>query len=724
MKLSRRNLLKSTALLGGSFYLGFNLTGCSSDTDYPGRKTGALQPNAYLQVTPANEIILQIFRAELGQGVTTGLTTLAGEELGIDPALISLEFAQFHPDFVDPEMMGMITGGSTTISHNHTTVRQAAADLRDIFREAAAMRWGLERERCRFEGFSIRGETARQKLSLSDLIVEASAITLKGPAPLKPARDFQYIGRHSERLDAAPKIDGSAVFSLDIQVPDALVAVVVRCPAIGGKCINIDPGKSRDMPGVQDIFPIGSGIAVVAESYWQARKAAAVLDLKWDHGAMRGIDSEQILIQQKALLETGEAESLRDDGEFVGTTAKTLTAEYQVPHLAHAAMEPINATVHVTDEGCEVWAGNQAPDTVQMYAAGVLGISPSKVKVHSTWVGGGFGRKASMDFITDATEIAQKSSRPVKMIWSREDDIRNDYYRPASVAQLTADIDINNQLQRWTHKLVSPSIIGQNIAEMVKVAAPEWTPEFISDWAAKLSAMWDYTSHEGASDIPYQFPAIKVDMVTWDPGIRLGYWRSVGHSINGFIVESFIDEVAHTLGEDPLEFRLTRLNSHPRQHKTLALAAEKAGWGNPEPGRFQGLALQQTHGTPVAQIAEVSVENNQIKVHKVTVAVDCGMAVNPDIVKAQMEGGVIFGLTAALKGEITFKDGAAQQSNFHDYPLLRMDECPVIETHIVQNEEPPGGVGETAVAPIAPAVANAVFRATGKRLRQLPLRLG
>jgi len=553
--------------------------------------------------------------------------------------------------------------------------------------------------------------------------LEASAITLSDPAPLKPASDFQYIGKHSERLDAATKVDGSAVFSLDVQVPDALVAVVVHCPAVGGTCTHFNASESKGMPGIHDVFPISSGIAVVADSYWQARKAAGALSAQWDHGTLKGLDSSHILEQQKALLDSDEAENLRDEGEIAGTTAKTLTAEYQVPHLAHATMEPINATVHVTEKGCEVWAGNQAPDTVQMYVASVLGISASQIKVHSTWVGGGFGRKVSMDFISEATQIAQKVKRPVKMIWSREDDLQNDYYRPASVARLTAAIDDRNQLQRWTHKLVSPSIIGQNLGEMVTVSSPDWTPDFVSNWAGRLAAMWDYTAYEGASDIPYQFPAIKVDMVAWDPGIRLGYWRSVGHSINGFVVESFVDEVAHALGEDPLQFRLSRLSEHPRQQHTLALAAEKADWGKARPGRFQGLALQQTHGTPVAQVAEVSVENNQIKVHKVTVAVDCGMAVNPDIVKAQMEGGVIFGLTAALKGEITFKDGATQQSNFHDYPLLRMDECPEIETHIVQNEEEPGGVGETAVAPIAPAVANAVFRATGKRLRQLPLRL-
>ena len=529
------------------------------------------------------------------------------------------------------------------------------------------------------------------------------------------------------RVDARDKVLGKAGFGADTVVEGALAAAVVRCPHFGGSVKSFDADDILKLPGVRHVVQIGSGIAVVADKYYQLKKSLPLLKVEWSKGSLAGLTSDKIAQTQRELLKTAERESVRDEGDYSPAPDDTqIEAQYHVPYLAHATMEPQNAIASVTDTDCTIWAPNQGPDVVQDKIALLLNRPRNTVQVFNTWLGGGFGRRIAVDYVVEAVEISAAIKKPVKLQWSREDDVRHDFYRPSYMTDIKASIGKDGSVKSWQHAMCGPSILRQTMPTYVATAIPQWVPRGLTDSIGNFVKASDFTSVEGAKDLPYTFGQIKVDYVFWDPGIPIGFWRSVGHSHTAFVVESFFDEVAHSIKADPLEFRLKHLGEHPHKQKVLALVAEKYGWGKKpqgENGRFYGVAVHESFLTHVAQIAEVSVTNGVINVHRVVCAVDCGLAINPDIVRAQMESGIVFGLSAALNGAITIDDGAVQQSNFHDYPVMRMSECPEIEVHIVESNEPPTGVGEPGLPPIAPAVANAVFMATGKRLRELPLRL-
>lgn len=725
--LNRRQFLKSTAIAGGGLIIGFNLTGCGQEP-FPAGISGSLQPNAFLQLTGDNRLVLQVHKADMGQGVANGFATLIAEEVGIPPAMLALQFAQIHTAFKDPEMALMVTGGSNAMKNGFDTVRKAGASMRKLLLDAAAKKWQVSAAELTInDDLTITNGKTRETARFADFIDVARSIAVDSDPALKSQDQFRFIGKEGIRVDGRDKVLGKAGFGADTVVDGALAAVVVRCPHFGGSVKSFDATEILKAPGIRHVVQIGAGVAVVADKYYQLKKSLPLLKVEWNKGPLAGLTSDKIAQTQRELLNTAERESVRDDGDYTAAADdKLIEAQYRVPYLAHATMEPQNAIASVTDTECTIWAPNQGPDVVQDAVAAQLKRPRESVKVFNTWLGGGFGRRIIIDYCVEAAEISAAVKRPVRVQWSREDDMRHDYYRPGYLTDMKASIGSDGSVKSWQHALCGPSILRQTMPSFAIAAMPQWVPRGAVSPLGDLVKASDNSSVEGAKDLPYSFGQIKVDYVFWDPGIPIGFWRSVGHSHTAFVVESFIDEVAHGIKADPVEFRLKHLGDHPRKQKVLSVVAEKFGWGKQpqgENGRFYGVAVHESFLTHVAQIAEVSVSNGVINVHRVVCAVDCGLAINPDIVRAQMESGIVFGLSAALHGAITIDDGAVQQSNFHDYPVMRMSECPQIEVHIVDSNEPPMGVGEPGLPPIAPAVANAVFMATGKRLRELPLRL-
>jgi isoquinoline 1-oxidoreductase beta subunit len=550
-------------------------------------------------------------------------------------------------------------------------------------------------------------------LSFGALAEEAAALPAPTSVILKDPSKWTVIGKDTRRLDTPEKITGKAVFGLDVKLPDLATAVVARSPVFGGVLKGFDGSKAKSVPGVRAVFAIPSGVAVVADDFWSAKKGRDALTVNWDEGSNAKLDTAKQLEEYRALSQTPgrTAKAEGDVAAALSRAAKKVAATYTVPFLAHAPMEPLNCTVKKTPGGCEIWTGTQFQTNDQLIASKILGIDPKSVLIHTTFLGGGFGRRAnpSSDFVAEAVHVAKGFDRPVKLVWTRDDDIRGGYYRPMAVHRIEAALDASGKPTAWRQRIVSTSILeGTPFAEhMIKNGIDE-------------------TSVEGASDSPYVLgiPSHLVELHTAKKSVPVLWWRSVGHTHTAFAVESFLDEMAHAAGKDPLAFRLALLSKAPRLHAALKLAAEKAGWGKPLPkGRGLGLAVHESFESIVAEVAEVTVENGRIRVTRVVCAVDCGTAVNPLAVRAQMEGAIAFGLGAALKSRLTLKEGRIVESNFHDYEVLRMQEMPHVEVHILNSRAKTGGVGEPGTPPIAPAVANALFAATGKRLRDLPLRL-
>jgi isoquinoline 1-oxidoreductase/isoquinoline 1-oxidoreductase beta subunit len=684
--------------------------------------------DAWLQITSDDRVLLQLDRVEMGQGTMTGLATLLAEELEIDPRTIEVQSAPVHERFQHPLQ---ITGGSTSVRDSFEPLRRTGARAREMLRMAAAERLGVPLAALRAENGAVVHVPSGEALRYGELAEAATRMRPPDEIALKDPASFRWIGQSFPRLDAADKVKGAARFGIDTRVPGMRTAVVVRPPHQRGRLVEWDAEQARALPGVEDVFEIPSGIAVVAKGYWPARKAAQAITARFEPGESEGVSSEAIRAEQRRRLSKDGGKVVRDDGDARKTLERApqpLEAEYFAPYLAHATMEPMNCTVVPRDGGCDVYVATQGPDVVQDLVARVMGCSRKDVRVHTTFLGGGFGRRGFPDFAVEAAHIAKRAGKPVQLVWSREDDMAHDYYRPAVTHRLRAALGPEGRPLAWEHRLIAPNILRYVAPGAPGVLAPEWLrapANLIGNLAVPLLTRFlgPVTEREGAADVPYAIEHVRVETLHWDPGIPVGFWRSVGHSHNGFVVESFIDELAHAAGRDPAAYRRELLAEHPRHLRVLALALEKSGYGRTPAGRFHGLAVHESFGSVVAQVAEVSVERDAIQVHRVTCAVECGIAVNPDIVRAQMESGIVYGLTAALRGEITFKDGVAQQSNFHDYPLLRMNESPAIDVHIVPSAEPPSGVGEPGTPPIAPAVANAVFAATGRRLRELPLRL-
>ncbi len=700
MELTRREFLQAAAAAGSGLVIGFTLPSCARPPEGP-----PLEPNAWLKIGADESILVIVDRSEMGQGVATSLPMLLAEELEADWSKIGFEFAPADPKY-NNLLFGMQgTGGSSSIRAAYTPLRKAGAAAREVLIAAAAHTWGADRSACRAEqGVVIH--TDGRRLTYGRLVATARTLPVPTDPPLKEAKDWKILGTRVPRLDTPFKVDGSAQFGIDVTLPGMLVAVVARCPVFGGTVASFDPAAAQAVPGVRHVVQISSGVAVVADGYWPAKTGRDALQVSWTEGPNAAVSSTTIarLFAERAGRPGVRARHDGNPDAALPGAARRLEAVYETPFLAHATMEPMNATAHVRSDGVDIWAPTQFQTGAHQMGSAIGGVPPEQVKVHTTYLGGGFGRRFELDFIQEALETSKAVGAPVKVIWSREDDVRHEWYRPASYHHVRAGLDGRGQPVAWTHRVVAPSI-------MIRVF-----PNTVQNGL-------DGEAVEGAVEMPYSVSNVHVDYVMTDTGIPVGFWRSVNHSYNAFAVESFIDELAHAAGQDPYEYRRALLGSAPRYLRVLELAATKAGWGTPAPaGRSRGIAVHKAFESYVAQVAEVSVgSDGTVRVHRVVCAIDCGPVVNPDTVEAQMQSGIVYGLTAALFGEIGIEGGRVMQSNFHDYPMLRLAEMPTVEVHIVPSTDAQGGVGEPGTPPIAPAVCNAIFAATGKRIRKLPI---
>tara|TARA_R110002110_G_scaffold14698_1_gene67668 strand:- start:98161 stop:100323 length:2163 start_codon:yes stop_codon:yes gene_type:complete len=717
MSLSRREFIRNLSVAGGGLTLGFTLTGVALSND-----GASLSPDAFLRITPEGQVIVQIHKVEMGQGSVTGLITLIAEELEVDPAAVRYDMANVDEAFKDLEYSMQITGGSNAIRVYYQPLRQTGATAKAMLLAAASLRSGLSPDQLQCAKGRISSNDKRFNYSYGELASSASKFSIPDEPALKDAADFSVIGKQNLRLDTQPKVDGTASFGIDAHLPEPLVAVVVRPPVGRGAVVSYDASRAEELPGVHSIVSIDAGVAVVASNYWRARKAAEAVTLEWQQGDSLLTDSAAIDAALTAALDGDSFASIRNDGEPPTNDPQQLVeAEYSVPFLAHATMEPMNATVDPNTR--EVWVGTQAPDVARSFAALGLDADEEEIAIHNQFLGGGFGRRAMPDHVLEAAQIARAVGQRVKLVWSREDDTQHDFYRPPMKSRLRAQLSENGEVLSWRHRLAGPSLMQSTIDAMAPAILPSWIPNFLVDFGADMAGRKDNSSVEGANELPYDFGHIQVAYRNVETPIPLGFWRSVGHSHTAFVVESFVDELAHAIGEDPVAFRRRHLPEDSRHRQVLDRVAQMSGWGNAPAGRSQGIAVHESFHSLVAEVVEISMSNGSPKLERAFCAIHCGRAINPDIVRQQMEGGMIFGLCAALKGEITLEDGAVQQGNFHDYPLLRMNEVPEVEVAIIESDAPPTGVGEPATPPAAAALGNAIFAATGKRLRNLPFKL-
>ena len=669
--------------------------------------------NPFVRIGTEGKVVILVNKSEMGQGVYTSLPMLIAEELEVDWSKISIEAAPVGPEYTHTQW-GPIqgTGGSTSVLSEWDRLRKAGASARVMLVQAAAEIWKTDPKNCRAEKGSVLHRLTHRRLFYGELAEKAARIRPPQDVPLKQPKEFKVIGKPIKRLDTPEKTGGKAIFGIDVRVPDMLTAVIARPPVFGGKVKHFDASKARSLQGVQEVVPIDSGVAVIGDNFWSAKLGREALEITWEEGVHSNLSTEDMREEYKNLAKKPGAVARKegDPEERLRNATRRIDAEYEVPYLAHAPMETLNCLVDLRPDRCEIWTGTQFQSADRDAAVRITGLRPEQVTLHTMVLGGGFGRRANpqSDFVAEAVHLAKSVKKPVKVIWTREDDIKGGYYRPFWYDRIAAGLDAKGNPVAWKHTIVGQSII---------VGSPFEGAMLNEDGV-------DATSVEGAADTPYEIPNILVDLHSPKIGVPVQWWRSVGHSHTAFVVESFIDELAYAAGKDPFEFRRGLLSRHPRHRGVLERVAQEADWTKPlEKGFGRGIAVHESFGSFVAQAAEVSVNAaGRVCVHKVVCAVDCGPVVNPEIVKTQMESGIVFGLSAALHGAITFKGGQVEQSNFNDYPILRMYEMPRVEVYIVQGGEPMGGVGEPGVPPIAPAVANAVFSATGKRIRRLPIR--
>jgi len=671
-------------------------------------------PNAWLQVGTDGNVTLTIDKSEMGEGNHTALAMLIAEELDADWTKVKIGPV---PDNPARWSRRMSTGGSTSVRTSWDILRKAGATARTMLVAAAAQTWGAEPAACSTDNGVVSHAGTTHRLTYGELATKAASIPVPENPPLKDPKDFRLLGKRTHRLDTPSKVNGTAQFGIDVRVPRMLIASVERSPVFGGRVKSFDATRTKAMPGVRHVVQLEStpwtgtgawgvgtesGVAVVADTYWQAVEGRRALQITWDEGANATLGD---IPGKLASLANQAGVSARKDGDAAAAlagAAKQIDAVYTVPFLHHATMEPMNCTAHVRTDGCDVWAPTQNQTRAQQVAAEAAGLPIDKVRIHTTLLGGGFGRRLESDFVAEAVRISRAVKAPIKVIWSREDDTKHGFYRPATYNRLVAGLDAQNKPLAWTHHIVAPPILLKY---------------------GPLQNGIDRTLIDGAADMPYGISNVFVDQVAADLPVPLGFWRSVGASQNAFVVECFMDEVAAAAGRDPYEFRRELLQAKPRHLRTLELAATKAGWGTPlPPGRGRGIAIAEWEPTTCAEVAEVSVASDgTVRVHRVVCAVDCGQVVNPDTLEAQMQGGVVFGLSAALYGEITIANGRVKQGNFTDYPVLRIPEMPVVEVYTVPSTDALGGIGEPSVPPTAPAVCNAIFAATGRRIRSLPI---
>jgi isoquinoline 1-oxidoreductase beta subunit len=703
--LSRRRFLQSAAALTGGLVISFWLPG--GGRAFAQGKPRPVNPNAFLRIGKDGTCTVFVKHLEFGQGVNTALPMLVAEELDCEWSKVRYALAPAGADYAHTAFGMQMTGGSSSVWNSYEQLRTVGAQARAMLVQAAAEQWKAKPADLRTEKGSVIGPGGK-RLSYGQLAEAAGKLPVPDKVTLKDPKAFTLIGKPTRRLDSAEKVNGRAQFGLDVKRPNLHTALVAHPPVFGAKLARFDAGKVKTVPGVTHVVELSNGVAVVGTSFWAAKTGRDALQVEWDLGPNAKASTEALSKQFRETAKTpGKLVKKADQPDAARSAAKTLVAEYEVPFLAHAAMEPLNCTVEVRADSAEIWVGSQFQGVDQMAAAKVLGMKPEQVKLNTMLAGGGFGRRANpaSDYIIEACEVAKEIKVPVKVVWTREDDLRGGYYRPMYVHRIEAGLDARGAIAGWNHAIVGPSII----------AGTPFEPMMVKDGI-------DPTSVEGVGDGPYAIPNLQVMLHTVDAGVPVLWWRSVGHSHTAFVVESMVDEIAAAAGKDPLALRRELLAKNPRVLKVLDLAAAKAGWGTPLPkGRARGIAVADSFGSVCAQVAEVSLEGNNVKVHRVVAAFDCGLVVNPLTVEAQLQSAVAFGLSAALHGKITLKDGRVEQSNFHDYPVLRMNEMPKVEVHLVPGGEKPTGVGEPGTPPVAPAVANALFALTGKRARTLPL---
>ena len=724
--ITRRNFVVRSTVAGAGLLVGLHFSGpvlLSQESEKAKKKAPVNPFDAYIHVKPDGKISLIVAKSEMGQGIKTGLAMLLAEEADVDFNSVNVEQAETRPDIY----AHMGTGGSGSTMENFMPLRRAGATVRELMITAAAQKWNVAKSDCVVKNGVVQHAKTSRQASYGELADAAAKLPLPDPekVKLKDESQFQLIGHATPRVDIPSKVNGSAGFGLDVRVPDMLFAMVERCPTFGGKPAHFDASAAKSVAGVRDVFEIpglgkdmytAGGVVIVADSTWAAMKGREALKVEWDHGAAVSETSASL---HEALRNAASkpAKRIRNDGnvdEAIPASAKRVEAVYEFPYLAHATMEPMNITVHARGSEAEVWAPTQSPDWVQRTVAKLLDLPPQKVVVHTTLLGGGFGRRYMADYPAEAAQIAKVVGKPVQLVWSREDDMTHDFYRPAACHVMRGAIHQGHPLF-WSHTIASTSI-----------GAFWGSPDKLEE-----------SEVGGAKQMPYAIPNVRLEYAAVPSSVPPLWWRSVEHSFNGFAVECFVDELAAAAGKDAVEFRRGLLvkakDWKPRDEDdpdparlrgVLDLAAEKVGWGKPLPkGKGRGIASYHSFGSYIAEAAEVTVSGNNFKIDRMVAAIDCGQVVNPESVRAQAESAIIYGLSAALKNEITVKDGAVEQTNFDAYDPIRIHEAPPIEVHILKSKEDPGGMGEPALPPAAPAVANAIFAASGQRLRKLPFQL-
>ena len=695
---ARRGFMKSTGALSGALVIGFNLPAAGAKTaDAP------MLTNAWVKIDNKGAVTLICHRSEMGQGVYTSMPMLVAEELDVPLSSVKIEMAPSAPVYINAMLGGQITGGSTSVRDAWTKLREAGASARTVLVGAAAETWSVPASECTAANGVVTHKSGK-KLAYGALVAKASTMKPPEKVALKDPKDWKIIGKNKARIDTPAKVYGKAQFGIDVKKPGMLIASLAQAPVIGGKVIKVNDARAKAVKGVISVVQIPDGVAVLAKDFYTAKKGRDLLEIEWDNGPGVNLDNQEI----EAALRTASVNTgaiMRKDGAGIADldkAAKKVEAEYELPFLAHATLEPVNCTAEIINGECHITGPIQFQQGAQYGVAAGVGMPPEKVFIHTTFLGGGYGRKLELDFQIQAAQIAKAVGKPVKLLWSREDDMQHDFYRPLSLHQMTAGLDAAGNVTTFYSKLTSPSVTARAFPPVVQNGK-------------------DPFMAEGAENLTYKIPNIVIENVIHDTGIRVGFWRSVSNALNAFAVESFVDEIALATKKDPVALRMEMLKGDARSLNVLKLATEKAGWGKAASGRALGVAQMECYGSHSAVVAEVSMTKEGPKVHKVTAVVDCGIVVHPDQAHAQIESGILLGFSSGMKNAITFKNGVVEQTNFHNYAMLRMSEVPVIDITFVSSSAAPGGLGEVGVPLIMPAIANAVATLTGKRVRKLPL---
>jgi isoquinoline 1-oxidoreductase beta subunit len=696
-RITRRGFAVTGALGAAGLVLGYYAGFREKQSKHD--EVGTFSPSVWLQIAPDNAVTIWVAKSEMGQGVRTSMTMLVAEELDADWSAIRIQQAPTSEAYGEER-----TQGSTSVRMSWQILRQAGATARAMLLTAASQEWHVEPSTCKTENGAVLHPPTGRRISYGALAAAAKALPVPKNVALKSPAEFRLLGKPLRRVDTPSKLNGTAIFGMDVKLPGMVYASVLRCPQLGGKLKSFESRKAQAIRGVLQVLKITNGVAVVADSTWAAFQGRLALDVQWDEGPNRNFSDDTIResVEQFAKQKGAIAQTKGDLEAALASASKTVEATYEQPFLAHAAMEPLNCTAHVKWNHCEVWCPTQDPAAIKKKAARTALLPLAWVDVHTTLLGGGFGRRLETDMVVDAVELSKATGKIVQVVWTREDDTRHDVYRPAAHGRCVGALDSAGHPTAWKHQIVSQSISAR--FELLHTGI-------------------DSLSVQGATDLPYAIPNLRVEYVESHLPVPVGYWRSVGYALNAFVTECFIDELAAAARKDPFEFRRELLQDSPRKKAVLELAAEKSDWGKPlPPGKGCGIAMHTSYRTTVAQVVQLSAApDGKITVDRVVCALDCGQIVNPDTIEAQIQGGIVFGLSAALWGKITFEQGRVKEGNFDDYRVLRISEMPKVEVFIVPSTEPPTGVGEVGVPPIAPALANALFAATGKRIRRLPI---